>query len=307
MHVIILVIFVKWLFIVLSCTDWFIHCLLRNQKYILINLILSCVNLTSISGLDQLLFPALADLSIMKEYKWLAYQLHKTWLNIDWLRNLIYRVEQIRQVDILKLAILFILVHLKGTHPSVYEALSPALMDGNVTLEAFKCHMHHFYELLAMHNPDNLAFPSLSPTNSTFARVEFSLLTIIPTLALPALLPPWANICPNCKKPGHLIKFCISPGGKMHGQLALDTVAAQHAIHKAACTCTNPTSTPSSTNSLIKIDNDGTVWIYNPHQQLNQQGQHLWTRTWKPPWLLLIMENTWTGLTPTLIQTGQSI
>lgn len=81
------------------------------------------------------------------------------------LHNLIYWAEQIQigQVDISKLAILFILVHLKGMHPSVYEALSPALMDSTVTLKTFENHMHHLHEAEAMHNPNHLAFPSLLP------------------------------------------------------------------------------------------------------------------------------------------------
>ena len=118
--------------------------------------------------------------------------------------KMIYRAEQIGQVNISKLVILFILMHLKGTHPSVYEALSPALMDSTVTLETFEHRMHHFYKSLATHNPDNLAFPSLLPTDSTFANYELSshFSQSSPTLALPALSPPQANICPNCKSSG---------------------------------------------------------------------------------------------------------
>lgn len=90
------------------------------------------------------------------------------------LHNLIYRAEQIGQVDISKLAMLFILVHLKGTHPSVYEGLSPALMDGTVTLKTFEQWMHHFYKTLAMHHPDQLAFHSLLPTQPTFPAHDSS-------------------------------------------------------------------------------------------------------------------------------------
>ena len=180
------------------------------------------------------------------------------------LRDLIYRAEQIGQVDISKLAILFILVHLKGTHPSVYEALSPSLMEGTVTLEAFERRMYHFYEAEATHNPDHLAFPSLSPILDTFPSHTSSVHSSpsSPITALPASLPPRANICPNCKKAGHSIEFCIAPGGKMEGQSALDAVARQRAIREASRSSRQPPiGTPSNSNPLVKIDSDGTVWI----------------------------------------------
>ena len=114
------------------------------------------------------------------------------------LRDLIYRAEQIGQVDISKLTVLFILVHLKNTHPIVYEALSPALMDGTVTLQTFERRMHHFFEDQATHsqNPDHLAFPSLSPVLPTLPSQNSPLSSSAqlspssPTTALPASLPP---------------------------------------------------------------------------------------------------------------------
>ena len=197
------------------------------------------------------------------------------------LRDLIYRAEQIGQVDISKLAVLFILVHLKNTHPIVYEALSPALMDGTVTLQTFERRMHHFFEDQATHsqNPDHLAFPSLSPVLPTLPSQNSPLSSSAqlspssPTTALPASLPPRANICPNCKKPGHSIEFCISPGGKMEGQTTLDAIARQRAAREALRgTRPSTTSTSSGSNSLVKIESDGTVWIggvkYQPAQPL---------------------------------------
>jgi hypothetical protein len=34
-------------------------------------------------------------------------------------------------------------------------------------------------------------------------------------------------LCSNCKRPGHLADFCISPGGKMEGKFIDDAKAAQ--------------------------------------------------------------------------------
>ena len=100
-------------------------------------------------------------------------------------------------------------------------------MEGTVTLEAFERHMYHFYEVEATHNPDHLTFPSLSPILDTFPSHTSSVhsLPLSPITALLASLPPRANICLNCKTVGHLIEFCIAPGGKMEGQSALNAVA----------------------------------------------------------------------------------
>ncbi|KAH9027298.1 hypothetical protein EDB84DRAFT_1563476 [Lactarius hengduanensis] len=172
------------------------------------------------------------------------------------LRDLIHHVERIGPVDITRLALLFSLINLRSTHPSVHEALASALMDGTITLEALESRLHYFYELQATKNSDPLAFPVLLPMPMQPPPPTHT------PIALPAGILPRATICPNCKKSGHTIDFCISPGGKMAGQLALDAIARQRAARDALRTQQQenvPSTTQSST--LLKIDNDGAVWI----------------------------------------------
>ena len=180
------------------------------------------------------------------------------------LRELIYRAEQIGQINVTKLALLFALMNLRTTHPSVHEALAPSLMDGTITLEALECHLSFFFELQATQSMDQIAFPSLAPSHVPFPTSASSTHSSpsSPTIALPASLPPHANICPNCKKARHSIEFCVSPGGKLEGLTTLDAIARQ----RAACDtprdpCSRPSSSPSSNNPFLKIDTDGTIWI----------------------------------------------
>ncbi|KAN0128268.1 hypothetical protein V8E53_013937 [Lactarius tabidus] len=177
--------------------------------------------------------------------------------------DIIYWIDQIGHIDSTRLCCLFAVQSLRSTHPSVHEALTPALMDGSISLEAVEKCLHFFFELHASKNSDQVAFPAmlpillqvpLVPLPSTPANSNSSLL--IHTIALPASLPPCANICPNCKKPGHSIKFCISPGGKMEGHPASDAIARQCALSNA------------SSNPLVKIDNDSTAWISSVTYQL---------------------------------------
>lgn len=172
------------------------------------------------------------------------------------LRDLIYRVERIGYVDVTRLGLLFAVHGLSTTHPTVYEALSPALMDGTITLEALDNRLHLFYEVQATQNAGQLAFPTVSPILN---QIPLPSAPPSPTIALPASLPPRANICPNCKKSGHSIEFCISPGGKMEGLSTTEAIARQRAARDTSRT--RPPLGPASSNSLVKIDNDGTVWI----------------------------------------------
>ncbi|KAN0132343.1 hypothetical protein V8E53_009769 [Lactarius tabidus] len=181
------------------------------------------------------------------------------------LRDLIYRIGRIGHIDIDRLGLLFAVHGLSFTHPTVYDALSPALMDSTITLEMLDRRLLLFYEVQATQNSaQQLAFPTVSPVlNQNYplpipSSVPSSLSS--PTIALPASLPPCTNICPNCKKSGHSIEFCVSPGGKMEGQSAAEAIAWQRAARETLHTCP-PSITSASSNSLIKIDNDGTVWI----------------------------------------------
>ncbi|KAH9046143.1 hypothetical protein EDB84DRAFT_1674211 [Lactarius hengduanensis] len=143
-----------------------------------------------------------------------------------------------------------------STHPSVHEALAPALMDSTITLEALESRLHYFYELQATQNSDPLAFPAWSPVPTQLPPPPHVPVT------LPASIPPRTTICPNCKKPGHTIDFCISPSSKMTSQSALDAIACQHTARDALHTRQqdNPPSTTQN-STLLKIDNDGAVWI----------------------------------------------
>ncbi|KAH9013063.1 hypothetical protein EDB84DRAFT_1444383 [Lactarius hengduanensis] len=85
-------------------------------------------------------------------------------VTMAYLRDLIYRAEKIGPVDITKLALLFSLINLRSTHPSVHEALAPALMDGTITLEALERRLHYFFKLQATQGSEPLVFPALSPT-----------------------------------------------------------------------------------------------------------------------------------------------
>ena len=77
--------------------------------------------------------------------------------------NLVYCVEQIGQINVAKLACLFLVHGLQTTHPLVHEALAPVLMDGMITLDALKWKLNYHYNLEASNNPDLLTFPSMSP------------------------------------------------------------------------------------------------------------------------------------------------
>jgi hypothetical protein len=189
------------------------------------------------------------------------------------LHDIIYRIDRIGHIDSTRLCCLFAIQSLRSTHPSVHKALTPALMDGSISLEAVEKCLHFFFELHASENSDQVAFPAMSPIlpqvplvplPSTPANSDSS--PLIHTIALPASLPPCANICPNCKKPGHSIEFCISPGGKIEGHPASDAIAHQHAARDASC-ARNSLSNASS-NPLVKIDNDGTAWIGGVKYQL---------------------------------------
>jgi hypothetical protein len=138
-------------------------------------------------------------------------------------RDLIYRAEMIGPVDYTKLALLFMMMTVRTTHPSVHEALAPDLMDSSLTLQALERRLNYFHELQATQHLEHMAFSTTAynPPRSAASSVQSS--PTSPTLALPAY-PPRANICPNCKRSGHSIEFCISPGGKMEGFSPSDAI-----------------------------------------------------------------------------------
>jgi hypothetical protein len=169
-------------------------------------------------------------------------------------------------IDSTRLCCLFAVQSLRSTHPSVQEALVPALMDSSISLKAVERRLHFFFEMQASENPDQITFPAilpilsqvpLIPLSSTPASADSS--PLIHTVTLPASLPPCVNICPNCRKPGHSIEFCISPGGKMEGHPASDAIAWQRAARDVSHARSSLSN--ASSNSLVKIDHDSTVWI----------------------------------------------
>jgi transposase InsO family protein len=182
-------------------------------------------------------------------------------------RDLIYRAEMIGPVDYTKLALLFMMMTIRTTHPSVHEALAPDLMDGSLTLQALERRLNYFHDLRATQSLEQLAFPASLPAYSASPPSTQSSPTS-PTIALPAY-PPRANICPNCKRPGHSIEFCVSPGGKMEGYSTVDAVARQRALREPPSN--RPSNAPTTApppHPYVKIDPDGTVWVngvkYNP-------------------------------------------
>src|ERR1700761_7245546 len=175
-------------------------------------------------------------------------------------RDLIYRAEMIGPIDYTKLALLFIMTSLRTTHPSVHEALAPALMEGTLTIQALEQRLTYFHDLRATQSLEHMFSATTSSPPSSVQSSPTS-----PTIALLAY-PPRANICPNCKCSGHSIEFCISPGGKMEGYSPSDAIARQRAVREGSrnrptALPNTPTSSTASASPSVKIDPDGTVWI----------------------------------------------
>ncbi|KAN0134149.1 hypothetical protein V8E53_008038 [Lactarius tabidus] len=144
------------------------------------------------------------------------------------MRDLIYRIESIGPIDL----------NLKTSHPTVHDALVPAILDGSITVELVEAHMHHYFDLRAF--------------NQTFLPPS--------SLALLAQLPQRPNLCPNCKQSGHTIELCEAPGGKAEGLFML---TRQRPAPEASRRRTRPQGERSahSSGALLKFDDDGTLWI----------------------------------------------
>ncbi len=133
--------------------------------------------------------------------------------NMTTFRDLVYRIDSIGHVDINRLGLLFLLLNLKSSHPTVHDALAPALMDGSISVELMETRMQFYFEMRSAQQGQQQHLPDTSIT-------------------LPAQLPPRTIMCPNCKRPGHTIDFCIAPGGKMEGLSMQDAVNRQHIIRE---------------------------------------------------------------------------
>lgn len=154
------------------------------------------------------------------------------------MRDLIYRIESIGPIDVNYLGLYFVWLNLKTSHPTVHDALVPAILDGSITVELLEAHMHHYFDLRAF----NQAFVPHS------------------SLALLAQLPQRTNLCPNCKQSGHTTEFCVAPGGKTE---SLSMLTWQRSTHEASRQRTRPQGKRSahSSGALFNFDDDGTLWI----------------------------------------------
>jgi len=61
--------------------------------------------------------------------------------------NLVYRIDSIGHVDINRLGLLFLLLNLKSSHPTVHDTLAPALMDGSILVELMETRMQFYFEM----------------------------------------------------------------------------------------------------------------------------------------------------------------
>ncbi|KAH9063288.1 hypothetical protein EDB87DRAFT_1605093, partial [Lactarius vividus] len=159
----------------LICLDYHIDCYMRSHMY---------------SSESQYITNCIMSVEAFN----LLHQCHKKCSGL----TQIQLIQCMMQVDITRLALLFTLMNIRVTHPSVHEALAPALMDGTIMLEALERCLSFFYEMQVMQSTDQMIFPAMMP-NITPSP------TTSPSFALPASIPPQANICPNCKWPGHSI------------------------------------------------------------------------------------------------------
>lgn len=206
-----------------------------------------------------------SGLTIIQIIQWMIQicfdpNINDTNLILVTVQDLIYCAEMIGPIDYTKLALLFMMMSLRSTHPSVHEALAPALMEGTLTLQALERRLTYFHDLQVTQSLEHMVFSAntSSPPLSTLSSPTS------PTIALPAY-PPRANICPNCKCQGHSIEFCISLGGKMEGYTPSDAIAQQRAVRDGLRNCPSlpaaPTAPPISANPNVKVDPDSTVWV----------------------------------------------
>ena len=183
-------------------------------------------------------------------------------------RDLVYQINSIGLIDTHCLGLLFLFQNLKTSHPTVHDALAPAIMDGWIMDEMLDTCMQYHFKLHA----------------SQINQTQQGGLMPIPSMALLAFASR-LTICNNCKKGGHTVEFCIAPRGKLAGLSAYEAIMCQHAAHDANRAWRYNTSTGnagSPTNALsggnasgstttpISIDNNSPTIILNgQHYHLN--------------------------------------
>ncbi|KAH9164735.1 hypothetical protein EDB89DRAFT_1911948 [Lactarius sanguifluus] len=176
--------------------------------------------------------------------------------------DLIYRIESISHVDIHRLGLLFLLLNVKTSHPAVHDGLTPALVDGSITVELLEARMLHHFK---MRSAELTHAYGSAPSSS---------------LALPAYMPPWTTLCPNCKRTGHTTEFCVALGGKMEGLTMFEAITRQRATRESSRQRGRlpgePTQGPGNSqgsSSTLRIDDDGCLWIggvrYHPDSKIS--------------------------------------
>ncbi|KAI0256714.1 hypothetical protein BJV78DRAFT_301871 [Lactifluus subvellereus] len=88
----------------------------------------------------------------------LIQRLGQIWFNDDpqnfetqlahW-RDLVYQIDNIGRIDASRLGLLYLFQNLKVSHPTVHDALAPAIMDGSMTEEMFVLRMRYYFEMRA--------------------------------------------------------------------------------------------------------------------------------------------------------------
>ncbi|KAI0253235.1 hypothetical protein BJV78DRAFT_1153128 [Lactifluus subvellereus] len=150
----------------------------------------------------------------------LIQRLGQIWFNDDpqnfetqlahW-RDLVYQIDNIGRIDASRLGLLYLFQNLKVSHPTVHDALAPAIMDGSMTEEMFVLRMRYYFEMRA------------AQAAQTYIGGQPGL-----DVALPAFTPR-VVVCNNCKKGGHTFEFCVAPGGKLAGLSTYEAIMRQHA------------------------------------------------------------------------------
>jgi hypothetical protein len=130
-------------------------------------------------------------------------------------RDLLYRIESIGKIDVKQLGLLFLFQNLKVSHPTVHDALAPAIMDGSITEEMLETRMQYYFEMRA----------------AQIAQSQQGGPPPIPGMALPAFTLR-VMICNHCKKAGHTIEFCLAPDGILAGLSTYEAVMCQRAARE---------------------------------------------------------------------------
>ncbi|KAI0256262.1 hypothetical protein BJV78DRAFT_1151040 [Lactifluus subvellereus] len=129
-------------------------------------------------------------------------------------RDLLYQIESMGSIDVNQLGLFFLSRNLKVSHPTVHEALAPAIMNGSITEELLGTYMYYYFEMRA----------------AQITQSQNGGPPPILGMGLPAFVPDVA-ICNNCKKVGHSAESCVAPGGKRAGLSTYEAVMRQ----RAAC------------------------------------------------------------------------